>query len=41
MRYMRVVMIISGLLLIVFGIMLLTDKIRELGRLLPDFGIKF
>ena len=41
MRYMRVVMIISGLLLIVFGIMLLTDKIREFGRLFPDFGIKF
>ena len=40
-RHMRVIMIISGLLLIVFGIMLLTDKIRELGSLLPDFGIKF
>jgi hypothetical protein len=35
------VMVISGLLLIVFGIMLLTDQIRVLGRLLPDTGIKF
>jgi cytochrome c-type biogenesis protein len=40
-RHMQAIMIINGLLLIVFGIMLLTDKIRELGRLLPDFGIKF
>jgi hypothetical protein len=38
---MRVIMIISGLLLILFGVMLLTDQIRVLGRLLPDFGIKF
>ncbi len=40
-RYMRVIMIISGLLLIVFGIMLLTNRVRELAALLPDFGIKF
>jgi len=40
-RHMRAIMIINGLLLIVFGIMLLTDKIRELGRLLPGFGITF
>jgi cytochrome c-type biogenesis protein len=40
-KYMRVIMIISGLLLIVFGIMLLTNHIREFSGLLPDFGIKF
>jgi hypothetical protein len=38
---MRIIMIISGLLLILFGVMLLTDQIRVLGRLLPDVGIKF
>ncbi len=40
-RYMRVIMIISGLLLIVFGIMLLTNRLRELTGLFPDFGINF
>ncbi len=40
-KFMRVIMIISGLLLIIFGILLLTDQIRTLGRLFPDFGIKF
>ncbi|MDO9289806.1 MAG: cytochrome c biogenesis protein CcdA [Thermodesulfovibrionales bacterium] len=40
-RYMRAIMIISGLLLVVFGIMLLTNRLRELTGLLPDFGINF
>jgi cytochrome c-type biogenesis protein len=40
-KFMRVIMIASGLLLIVFGVLLLTDQIRVLGRFLPDFGIKF
>lgn len=40
-KYMRVIMIISGLLLIIFGIMLLTNRIKELSGLLPDFGINF
>ena len=40
-RYMRVLMIISGLILIVFGIMLLTDQVRVLSQLFPDVGIKF
>jgi len=39
-RHMRVIMIISGLLLIVFGIMLLTDQLRTLGKLMPDLGMK-
>jgi cytochrome c-type biogenesis protein len=40
-KFMRAIMLISGLLLIIFGILLLTDQIRVLTRLLPDFGIKF
>ncbi|TAL24132.1 MAG: cytochrome c biogenesis protein CcdA [Nitrospirae bacterium] len=40
-RYMRVIMVLSGLLLIVFGLMLLTNRLRELTGLLPDFGINF
>lgn len=39
--YMRVIMVVSGLLLIIFGIMLLTNRMRELTGFLPDFGIKF
>jgi cytochrome c-type biogenesis protein len=39
-KFMRVIMIASGLLLIIFGILLLTDHLRTLGRLLPDFGLK-
>lgn len=40
-RYMKVVMVISGLLLIIFGIMLLTNRLRELSALFPDIGISF
>jgi cytochrome c-type biogenesis protein len=40
-KYMRVIKIISGIILIIFGIMLLTDQIRFLSKLLPDFGVKF
>jgi cytochrome c-type biogenesis protein len=40
-KSMRVIMIASGLLLIIFGVLLLTDQIRVLGRLLPNVGIKF
>jgi cytochrome c-type biogenesis protein len=39
-RYMRVIMAVSGFLLIVFGIMLLTDSIKDLAKILPDFGIR-
>jgi cytochrome c-type biogenesis protein len=39
-KFMRVLMIASGLLLIIFGILLLTDQLRTLGRLVPDFGLK-
>lgn len=39
-RYMRVIMVVSGLVLIVFGIMLLTDQVRVLSNLFPNIGIK-
>ncbi len=39
-KHIRVIMIISGLLLIVFGIMLLTDQVRVISRLIPNFWIK-
>jgi cytochrome c-type biogenesis protein len=40
-KYMRVIMGASGLLLIVFGLLLLTNNVRQLSALFPDFGIKF
>jgi cytochrome c-type biogenesis protein len=40
-RYMRVIMVVSGFLLVVFGIMLLTDQLKVFSKLLPNFGIKF
>jgi cytochrome c-type biogenesis protein len=40
-RFMRVIMLLSGLLLITFGIMLLSNKVREFSRFLPDFTIPF
>jgi len=39
-KHMRVIMIMSGLILMIFGVMLLFDKVRELTRFIPDFGIK-
>ncbi|GBE06584.1 thiol:disulfide interchange protein DsbD precursor [bacterium BMS3Abin10] len=38
-RHMRVIMVISGLLLIVFGILLLTDMVTRLVGMLPNFTI--
>jgi cytochrome c-type biogenesis protein len=40
-KYMRAIKIISGIILIIFGVMLLTDRIRFLSQVLPDFGVKF
>jgi cytochrome c-type biogenesis protein len=39
-RYMRLIMIISGLLLIAFGIILLTDNVHILLSIAPDFGVE-
>jgi cytochrome c-type biogenesis protein len=38
-KYMRVIMIISGILLIAFGILLLTNRVSQLSGYFPDFGI--
>ena len=40
-KFMRVIMIASGLILIIFGIMLLTDQMGRLTAIFPDLGIKF
>jgi cytochrome c-type biogenesis protein len=40
-KHIRIIMAISGFILILFGVMLLTDQIRIIGKILPDFGIKF
>jgi cytochrome c-type biogenesis protein len=40
-RYMKVVMAASGLLLIAFGVLLLTNNLRILASFFPDFGVKF
>lgn len=39
-KYMKIIMIISGLLLIGFGIILLTDKVHILLSLAPDLGVE-
>ncbi|UCH81458.1 MAG: sulfite exporter TauE/SafE family protein [Nitrospiraceae bacterium] len=39
-KYMRLIMIISGLLLIGFGIILLTDKVYLLLNIAPDLGVE-
>jgi cytochrome c-type biogenesis protein len=39
-RYMRVIMIASGVLLIIFGVLLVTNRLNVLSGLLPDIGIK-
>jgi cytochrome c-type biogenesis protein len=38
-KYMKIIKIISGLLLVGFGILLLTDRVSQLTSLFPDFGI--
>jgi cytochrome c-type biogenesis protein len=40
-KYMRPIMVVSGLILIAFGVLLLLDKITFLSSLFPDFGINF
>jgi cytochrome c-type biogenesis protein len=40
-RYMKAIIILSGLLLIAFGLMLLTDSLQVMVGLIPDFGFKF
>ncbi|MDI6891086.1 MAG: cytochrome c biogenesis protein CcdA [Thermodesulfovibrionales bacterium] len=40
-RFMRLIMLLSGLLLIIFGVLLLSNKVRELARIIPDVNIPF
>lgn len=40
-RFMRIIMLLSGFLLIIFGIMLLSNKVREFSRFFPDLNIPF
>jgi cytochrome c-type biogenesis protein len=39
-KYMRIIMILSGLLLITFGIILLMDKVYLLLSIAPDLGVE-
>ncbi|UCG77750.1 MAG: sulfite exporter TauE/SafE family protein [Nitrospirota bacterium] len=38
-RYMRMIMITSGVLMVLFGIMLLANKVSQLTKFFPDLGI--
>jgi cytochrome c-type biogenesis protein len=40
-RYMRAIMVVSGLILIAFGVILLTDNLRYLTAFFPDLEINF
>jgi len=40
-KYMRAIMMVSGSVLIIFGILLLTNNVRQLTSLFPDLGINF
>jgi cytochrome c-type biogenesis protein len=40
-KYMRGIMLVSGLVLIAFGLLLLTNNVRQLTALFPDIGINF
>jgi cytochrome c-type biogenesis protein len=40
-KYMRVIMGVSGAVLVIFGILLLTNNVRQLTALFPDLGINF
>ena len=40
-RYMRFIMMASGLLLIAFGVLMLTNSVRWLASFFPDLGIHF
>jgi cytochrome c-type biogenesis protein len=39
MRFMRAIMLASGIVLIAFGVLLLSNKVKELAALFPDLGI--
>ncbi|MCX5717387.1 MAG: sulfite exporter TauE/SafE family protein, partial [Nitrospirae bacterium] len=40
-KHMRIIIIISGILLIAFGVIMLTNRLKDISGLFTDFGIKF
>ena len=40
-KHMRAVMITSGIILVAFGVLLLTDRVRNLAAWFPDLGLNF
>ncbi len=40
-KYMRYIMLVNGFVLIVFGVLLLTNNVRQLTSFFPDLGINF
>lgn len=40
MKYMKVIMFLSGLVLIAFGVLLLTNNLRMISGLMPDIGVE-
>ena len=40
-KYMKGIMLVSGIVLIAFGLLLLTNNVRQLATLFPDIGINF
>ncbi len=40
-KYIRIIMFISGLILVAFGVLLLTNRVSDLTALMPDLGLKF
>lgn len=40
-RYMRIIMFVSGLVLVAFGVLLLSNRVRLIAALFPDIGINF
>lgn len=40
-KFMKVITVVSGLVLIAFGIMLLTNRMGQFSALFPDLGVKF
>lgn len=40
-KFMKVISVVSGVILIIFGVMLLTNRVSQLSAIFPDLGIKF
>ncbi|MGD0281014.1 MAG: cytochrome c biogenesis protein CcdA [Dissulfurispiraceae bacterium] len=40
-KFMKAIMVVSGVVLVAFGVLLLTNRISQLSAMFPDLGIKF